>query len=255
MCLKGATSITHYNLVCPENTIYSHIDNQCTNVTSYQCYTNYTCSGVGNIVNDLDENCFTYISCVQDLSKIVSARLSKLACLCRSLSTIEGQKLPQVGKSSDGITPPPRIPRGPTDILQALASTVGTDPTAAHYKYHDDPYLIPLSNFRKRSYALSAEAGRKAAAWVRDEHAELFTTREWDPPMKMKTEYYNADPQIDMYAPRPIYNDESKVTEEDLKYTINNALLEDAIKVFHLLGGVEGVNDELKLSSSVSVFL
>ncbi|XP_041972656.1 uncharacterized protein LOC121728553 [Aricia agestis] len=75
MCLKGATSITHYNLVCPENTIYSHIDNQCTNVTSYQCYTNYTCSGVGNIVNDLDENCFTYISCVQDLSKIVSARL------------------------------------------------------------------------------------------------------------------------------------------------------------------------------------
>ncbi|XP_041972653.1 protein PTCD3 homolog, mitochondrial-like [Aricia agestis] len=179
---------------------------------------------------------------------ILHRQWSKLACLCRSLSTIEGQKLPQVGKSSDGITPPPRIPRGPTDILQALASTVGTDPTAAHYKYHDDPYLIPLSNFRKRSYALSAEAGRKAAAWVRDEHAELFTTREWDPPMKMKTEYYNADPQIDMYAPRPIYNDESKVTEEDLKYTINNALLEDAIKVFHLLGGVEGVNDELKLS-------
>ncbi|XP_032512042.2 small ribosomal subunit protein mS39 [Danaus plexippus] len=172
---------------------------------------------------------------------------SRLACLCRSLTSVEGQKLPQAGKSSDGISPPPRIPRGPTDILQALAATVGTDPTAAHYKYHDDPYLIPLSNFRKRSYALSAEAGKKAAAWVRDQHPELFTTREWDPPMKMKTPYFNADPHIEAFAPKPIYNDESKVTEEDLVYTIKNALLEDAVKVFELLGGVDNVNEELKL--------
>lgn len=39
----------------------------------------------------------------------------------------------------------------------------------------------------------------------------------------------------------------SQVTEEDLKYTIQNALLEDSVKVFQLLGGVEGVNNELKL--------
>lgn len=79
------------------------------------------------------------------------------------------------------------------------------------YRYHDDPYLIPLSNFRKRSYALSAEAGRKAAAWIRDEHAELFTTRVWDPPTKIKTPYFNADPKIEAFAPKPIYNDASKV--------------------------------------------
>jgi pentatricopeptide repeat domain-containing protein 3 len=30
---------------------------------------------------------------------------------------------------------PPRIERGPTDILRALASTVGTDFTAPHYRY------------------------------------------------------------------------------------------------------------------------
>ena len=58
---------------------------------------------------------------------------------------------------------------------------------------------------------MSAEAGRKAAAWIRDEHSNLFTTREWDPPMKMKTPYFNADPKIDIFAPKPIYNDESKV--------------------------------------------
>ncbi|XP_034825130.1 small ribosomal subunit protein mS39 [Maniola hyperantus] len=179
---------------------------------------------------------------------VLSRQWSRVACFCRYVSTIEGQTLPQAGKSSDGISPPPRIPRGPTDILQALAATVGSDPTAAHYKYHDDPFLIPQSNYRKRAYALSAEAGRKAASWIRDEHAELFTMREWDPPMKMKTPYFNADPQIEAFAPKPIYNDESKVTEEDLIYTIQNALLEDAIKVFELLGGVDNLNDELKLS-------
>ncbi|CAG9792120.1 unnamed protein product [Diatraea saccharalis] len=180
---------------------------------------------------------------------ILPKQWSRFTCFCRSLSSIEGQKLPQSSKSSDGISPPPRIPRSPTDILQALAATVGADPTAAHYKYHDDPYLIPLSNFRKRAYALSAEAGRKAAAWIRDEHAEWFTTREWDPPGKMKTPYFNADPIIDAFAPRPIYNDESKVTEEDLKKTIEHALLDDSIKIFQLLGGVEGVTDNnLKLS-------
>lgn len=79
------------------------------------------------------------------------------------------------------------------------------------HRYHDDPYLIPLSNFHKRSYALSAEAGRKAAAWVRDEHAELFNTRVWDPPTRKITPHVNAEPAIDAYTPKPIYNDESKV--------------------------------------------
>lgn len=87
------------------------------------------------------------------------------------------------------------------------------------FRYHDDPFLIPLSNFRKRSYALSAEAGRKAAAWIRDEHADLFTTREWDPPMKMKEPYFNADPKIPAFAPKPIYNDESKASSNLLLST------------------------------------
>ncbi|CAH2062952.1 unnamed protein product, partial [Iphiclides podalirius] len=178
---------------------------------------------------------------------LLQRQWSKIASICRTAATIESQKLPQSNAASDGISPPVRIPRGPTDILQALAATVGADPTAAHYKYHDDPYLIPLSNFRKRSYALSAEAGRKAAAWIRDEHANLFTTREWDPPGKQKTPHFNADPHIDAFAPKPIYNDESKVTEEDFKYTLKNVLIEDAKKVFELLGGVEALSEELKI--------
>ncbi|XP_061706379.1 small ribosomal subunit protein mS39-like isoform X2 [Cydia pomonella] len=176
---------------------------------------------------------------------ILQRQWSKFASLCRYSSVVEGQRVPQT-TSGDGISPPPRIPRGPTDILQALAATVGPDPTAAHYKYHDDPYLIPLSNYRKRAYALSAEAGRKAAAWIRDQHSDLFATRQWDPPGKMTTPYFNADPRIEAFSPKPIYTDESKVTEEDLRYTIRNALLEDSVKVFQLLGGSEAVS-ELKL--------
>lgn len=76
--------------------------------------------------------------------------------------------------TADRIEIPNRIPRGSVDILNALSATVGTDPTAPHYKYHDDPYLIPTSNMSKRTYAMAQEAGRKAARWVCQEHPELF---------------------------------------------------------------------------------
>lgn len=62
--------------------------------------------------------------------------------------------------TSEKIVIPKRIQRSPTDILYALSATVGNDPTAAHYKYHDDPYLIPQSNSSKRTFALAQEAGR-----------------------------------------------------------------------------------------------
>lgn len=59
---------------------------------------------------------------------------------------------------------PKRIERSATDILQALASTVNRDPTAPHYKYHDDPYLIPASNIGKRTFAMAQEAGMQK--WI-----------------------------------------------------------------------------------------
>lgn len=77
MCLKGATSITHYNLVCPEQSVYSHIDSQCTNVTSYECFSNHTCRQEGNYINYLSNNCDSYIACIQDLNMIISARIVK----------------------------------------------------------------------------------------------------------------------------------------------------------------------------------
>lgn len=68
-------------------------------------------------------------------------------------------------------------------ITQALAGTIQRDPTAPHFKYHDDPYLIPLSNRTKRMYALAQESGRKAAMWIKEQHPELFQHQLADPPI------------------------------------------------------------------------
>jgi pentatricopeptide repeat domain-containing protein 3 len=70
-------------------------------------------------------------------------------------------------------------------FMQALASTVKPDPTAPHYKYHDDPYLTPLSNVGKRSFALSKESGRKAAQWIRAQNSELFQHKVSYPPVQV----------------------------------------------------------------------
>jgi hypothetical protein len=66
---------------------------------------------------------------------------------------------------------------------QALASTVSRDISAPHYKYHDDPYLIPSSNVGKRTFALAKESGRKAAQWILQQHPELFDTSLAQPPV------------------------------------------------------------------------
>lgn len=78
------------------------------------------------------------------------------------------------GSDSERIVLPKAIKRGPTDVLTALARTIGRDPTASHYKYHDDPYLTPYSEGEKKGFALAMEAGRKTAQWIKREHANLF---------------------------------------------------------------------------------
>lgn len=79
-----------------------------------------------------------------------------------------------VSAVEEKIVLPKPIKRGPTDILYALAATVQRDPTAPHFKYIDDPYLIPKSQMAKTNYTLALESGRKAAQFVKNEHPHLF---------------------------------------------------------------------------------
>ena len=82
--------------------------------------------------------------------------------------------LPNEDMINDPIVIPTYIDRSPSTILRALASCVGRDSTAPHYKYHDDPFLIPYNSIQKREYILSKDGGQRAARYVLEKHPELF---------------------------------------------------------------------------------
>lgn len=76
MCLLGGiTNFTQYKLNCPQGSIYSHLEQQCTNATNYKCYPSFNCTVVGNFINPESENCSTYISCIQGMNDLATARL------------------------------------------------------------------------------------------------------------------------------------------------------------------------------------
>ncbi|EZA52602.1 hypothetical protein DMN91_001724 [Ooceraea biroi] len=135
---------------------------------------------------------------------------------------------------SSDIHIPNKIERGPTDILKALESTISRDYTAPHYKFHDDPYLTPLSRVQNRTFALAKESGKKAAMWIREEHRALF-------------QHKVADPEIEAFVPPPIYTEESKVTEETLLNEISNAHVSNSIMIYDLLKGEVSVSTKLAL--------
>lgn len=143
--------------------------------------------------------------------------------------------------------------------LQALESTISRDYTRPHYKYHDDPYLTPLSKLQNRSFALAKESGRKAAMWICEEHRDLFQHKVAEPEIKV-TDWkqfksllwyiyvcfclYNLSiPQlyritcIQAFMPPPIYTEKSKVTEETLLSEISNGHVTNSIAIYDLLDG------------------
>ncbi|KAK2586022.1 hypothetical protein KPH14_010590 [Odynerus spinipes] len=135
--------------------------------------------------------------------------------------------------SSLDIKIPNRIQRGPTDILRMLERTVSKDLSAPHYKYHDDPYLIPLSKQEQRYRALSLESGRKAAMWVYREHADLF-------------QHDKADPIIPEFLPPVTYTTKDQVSEEALLNTISKGKTSEALQIYKLLD--ENVSTKAKQS-------
>ena len=116
------------------------------------------------------------------------------------------QRLPVISNrfssSSPDIVIAPRIERGPTDILAALAGTVGKDMTAPHYRYHDDPYMIPYKLGTKREFILSRESGKNAAQFIMSKHPDLFEQNRIE-----------AEPPITAFQPRAAYNRDNVTVE------------------------------------------
>ncbi|XP_023294074.2 protein PTCD3 homolog, mitochondrial [Lucilia cuprina] len=158
---------------------------------------------------------------LQHLPKNVNVRLIKTTSKVAAANTEEKIVIPN------------RIHRSPTDILQALSATVGRDPTAPHYKYHDDPFLIPTSNVAKRTFAMAQESGRKAAKWIKEEHRQLFQHQE-------------AQPPIEAFAPKMVFTEESEVSGQTLDQLIKQSEIQDAVFVYNLMKqkGVEISNEQ-----------
>jgi len=125
--------------------------------------------------------------------------------------------------SAPEIVIPPRIERGPTDILAALAGTVGKDMTAPHYRYHDDPWLIPYKIVSRREYTLSKEAGKNAAKFIMANHLDLFEQNRIE-----------AEPASQAFTPRHAYNKDN-VTLELLENLVSSFQVQDSITVYSLL--------------------
>lgn len=99
---------------------------------------------------------------------------SILAMQSTSAAAAANQTSSETVHESQRIVRPKKITRQPTDILYTLSKTIGKDPTAVHYKYHDDPYLMPTSLYNREQYALSQESGKQTAKWIKQQHAELY---------------------------------------------------------------------------------
>ncbi|XP_059613336.1 small ribosomal subunit protein mS39 [Phlebotomus argentipes] len=121
---------------------------------------------------------------------------------------------------------PQRIKRKPDDVLKALAALQTTDITSVHYQYHDDRYMIPYSNQRRKVYALSEESGRSAAKWLHKKYADLF-------------KYSKGEPMIEAYvAGRGPEAFENVQTVEDLC-----RLMESQIDLEEITQGLSQIKD------------
>ncbi|XP_052010630.1 pentatricopeptide repeat domain-containing protein 3, mitochondrial [Xyrauchen texanus] len=76
--------------------------------------------------------------------------------------------------SSEEIVIPKKKTWSEVAVLQALASTVNKDPTASHYRFQDDPFLIPRTSGEFKLFSLSQESGRNAAKYFINKYPKYF---------------------------------------------------------------------------------
>ncbi|XP_050397554.1 protein PTCD3 homolog, mitochondrial [Patella vulgata] len=129
------------------------------------------------------------------------------------------QEPAKLSGSTSEIVIPNRIPRGPTSILKALASTVERDPNAPAYYLIDDPYLYPTGFIQKRNYALSKAAGKRAAKHIVEQHPEFFQND-------------TSQPKVEAFMPPKTEYQTTGANEEALIERIQMKNVKDAIALY-----------------------
>ncbi|KFQ22798.1 hypothetical protein N331_01406, partial [Merops nubicus] len=107
-------------------------------------------------------------------------------------------------------------------VLQTLASTVKRDPTAAHYMFQDDPFLIPRNAASFRLFSLSKESGRNAAKFIIKQFPQYFD----------KT---FSEPNIPCLMPETLTPQIEGVSEEALKERIHLRMVKESVDLFDQL--------------------
>ncbi|NXU55668.1 PTCD3 protein, partial [Turnix velox] len=107
-------------------------------------------------------------------------------------------------------------------VLQTLASTVKRDPTAAHYMFQDDPFLLPRNAASARLYSLSKEAGRNAAKYIIQQYPQYFD----------KT---FSEPNIPCLMPETLTPQVEGLSVEALKERIHLRRVKDSVDLYDQL--------------------
>ncbi|KAM5227779.1 small ribosomal subunit protein mS39 [Ctenodactylus gundi] len=116
-------------------------------------------------------------------------------------------------------------------VLQALASTVNRDPTAAPYAFQDDPYLLPASSAESHSFLLAKKSGENAAKFVINSHPKYFQKD-------------IAEPHIPCLMPEYF---EPRIEE------ISEAALQERIKLKKVKASVDMFDQLLQAGTTVSL--
>ncbi|XP_030046922.1 small ribosomal subunit protein mS39 isoform X2 [Microcaecilia unicolor] len=128
----------------------------------------------------------------------------------------------ETGDTDESIIIPRRKTWNKLAVLQALASTLNRDPTASHYVFQDDPYLIPKTSAEFKLFSLSKESGCNAAKYVFNTCPRLF-----------KADY--AEPSIPCLMPETLQPQIEGVSEAALKELIQLRRVKSAVDMFDQL--------------------
>ncbi|NXG51435.1 PTCD3 protein, partial [Psilopogon haemacephalus] len=96
------------------------------------------------------------------------------------------------------------------------------DPTAAHYMFQDDPFLMPRNAANSRLFALSKESGRNAARYIIEHFPQYFD----------KT---TSEPDIPCLMPQTLTPQTEGVSEEALKEHIYLRRVKESVNLFDQL--------------------
>ncbi|XP_063013986.1 small ribosomal subunit protein mS39 isoform X2 [Melospiza melodia melodia] len=96
------------------------------------------------------------------------------------------------------------------------------DPTAAHYMFQDDPFLMPRNAAHARLYSLSKESGRNAAKYIIKNFPQYFD----------KT---FAEPNVPCLMPQTLSPQTEGVSEEALRERVHLRMVKEAVDMFDQL--------------------